>query len=154
MIQAGGIISVDEMYKKLFDRVVVDGDLGGLPAIEQFDPCLLPALLSVPEVKSKERVMYNGSATEDASRASILATEVSALRKAHSKRVMEAVGCKCECVFSQQRQQAVQATGRRESNRKKKQVIASNRQQGSNGDLSPCFVCVERETFPTADGLL
>lgn len=86
-IQAGGIISVDEMYKKLFDRVVVGGDLGGLPAIEQFDPRFWQALQSVLEVKSKERVMYNGPATEDASRASILATEVSALRKAHSKRM-------------------------------------------------------------------
>ncbi|CAM9735011.1 unnamed protein product [Ectocarpus sp. 6 AP-2014] len=75
------------MYKKLFDRVVVGGDLGGLPAIEQFDPRFWQALQSVLEVKSKERVMYNGPATEDASRASILATEVSALRKAHSKRM-------------------------------------------------------------------
>lgn len=86
-VQAAAIISVDEMYKKLFDRVVVDGDLGGLPAIEQFDPCFWQALLSVLEIKSKERVPYDGPATEDASKARVLATEVSTLRKAHSKRM-------------------------------------------------------------------
>lgn len=83
MAQAGASISVDEVQKKLFDRVVVDGDLKSLPAPKEFDPRFWPGLLSVLQ----EITRSPSPATEDAGKARGLHKEVVELRKLHSKRM-------------------------------------------------------------------
>ena len=117
MVQAGASISVDEVYKKLFDRVVAGGDLTSLPAPREFDPRFWPGLLSVLQ----EIIRSAPPATEDAAKARSLHKEIIELRKLHSKRMSwrrwDAKVSVCVCLLN------------RKKNRKK---VRDSKQQGTS----------------------